>query len=318
MSISNNTIIQIFQKQNTMPEIIDCNSQTHNSPLDLTILLPAYNEENAIESLITEIRNAMTEWSGNWEILVIDDCSSDNTAAKASLSGVRLVKRVENGGSGASRKTGIRESHGELIAMLDADGSYDPSSLPELLSYFPDYDQVNGARTSEQGTIKFLRVPIKWSIRKLAEIVSGKRIPDLNTGLKIFKRDLMRNYLWAIPDGFSCVTSMTLAFMCNGHSVKYIPVTYRKRIGKSKFHPIHDTLQYFLTVLRIITYFRPLRVLAPLAFSLGAIGVLRASYHIFYSPDLGITDSDVILIVAGLMILIAGMLADLIVKQRQR
>ncbi|MFH1303765.1 MAG: glycosyltransferase family 2 protein [Planctomycetota bacterium] len=300
-----------------MPEINDFNAKTDNSSIDLTILLPAYNEENAIESLITEIRNSMAFWDGIWEILVVDDCSSDNTAKKASLNDVRVIKRVENGGSGASRKTGIREARGELIAMLDADGSYDPSSLPELLSYFPDYDQVNGARTSEQGTIKLLRVPIKWTIRKLAEIVSGKEIPDLNTGLKIFKRDLMRKYLWVIPDGFSCVTSMTLAFMCNGHPVKYIPVSYRKRIGKSKFHPIHDTMQYFLTVLRIVTYFRPLRILAPLAFFLGMLGILRAFYHMFFSPDFGITDSDVILIVAGLMILIAGMLADLIVKQRQ-
>lgn len=300
-----------------MPEVNFENSPTDNSPIELTILLPAYNEENAIESLISEIRKAMTEWQGRFEILVVDDCSNDLTAAKAASSGVRLISRIENGGSGASRKTGIREARGQLIAMLDADGSYDPASLPELLSYFPDYDQVNGARTSEQGTIKFLRVPMKWTIRKLAEFVSGKTIPDLNTGLKIFKREQMQKYLWVIPDGFSCVTSMTLAFLCNGHPVKYIPVTYRKRIGKSKFHPIHDTLQYFLTVLRIITYFRPLRILAPLAFLLGMTGILRSIYHICSSPVLGITDSDVILIVSGLMILIAGMLADLIVKQRQ-
>ena len=300
-----------------MPEVNYENSLTDNSPIELTVLLPAYNEENAIESIIKEIRLALTEWQGQFEILVVDDCSTDLTATKAATNGVRIVRRIENGGSGASRKTGIHEARGKLIAMLDADGSYDPAFLPELLSYFPDYDQVNGARTTEQGTIKFLRVPMKWTIRKLAEFVSGKTIPDLNTGLKIFKRDQMQKYLWVIPDGFSCVTSMTLAFLCNGHPVKYIPVTYRKRIGKSKFHPIHDTLQYFLTVLRIITYFRPLRILAPLAFLLGMTGVLRSLYHICYSPVLGITDSDVILIVSGLMILIAGMLADLIVKQRQ-
>jgi polyisoprenyl-phosphate glycosyltransferase len=286
------------------------------SPVDLTVLLPAWNEEPAIGPLIDEIRTVLGDWWGDWELLVVDDASTDRTAEVAEEKNARVIRRVENGGSGAARIAGILAARGRAIAMLDADGSYDPGSLPELLSHLPAYDQVNGARTSEQGTHRWLRTPAKWLIRKLAELVSGRRIPDLNTGLKVFKRDVMLRYLWAVPDGFSCVSSMTLAFLCNGQAVKFVPVRYRPRVGCSKFHPVRDTARYLLTVLRIITYFQPLRVFLPAAALLGAVATVRGSYHLVVS-ELGLTDSDVVLAVASLMVFVAGLLADLIVKQRR-
>ena len=247
----------------------------------------------------------------------MDDASTDRTAAIAAETGIRVIRRVENGGSGAARVTGILAARGRLVAMLDADGSYDPACLVEVLSHFPAYDQVNGARTSEEGTLRWLRAPTKWLIRKLAELISGKQIPDLNTGLKAFKRDVMLGYLWSVPNGFSCVSSMTLAFLCNGHPVIFVQVPYRKRIGRSKFRPIRDTIQYVLTVLRIITYFQPLRVYFPLAIGLGMAAGLRGAYHLLRSAPLGITDADVILAVTALATLMVGLLADLIVKQRR-
>jgi len=295
-----------------MPEVV-----VENEAVDLSIVLPAYNEEDAIQSVLCEIRKSMDDWPGTWEILVVDDASTDRTARYAEKEGVRVLRRVENGGSGASRKTGIRGARGNLVAMLDVDGTYDASHLPELLSYFPDYDQVNGARTSEQGTVKLLRAPAKWVIRKLAEWISGKRIPDLNTGMKVFKRDIMLRYLWMIPDGFSCVTSMTLAFLCNGHAVKYVPVTYRKRMGRSKFHPVKDTASYFFTVFRIIMYFRPLRVFIPLAIFVGGIAVSKGWYDWSVSPRHTLQESDVVIAVASLMVFVLGLLADLIVAQRK-
>lgn len=295
-----------------MPEIL----QGHE-PLDLSIILPAYNEENAIQSVISEVRKAMSMWPGTWEILVVDDASTDGTAKFAEEEGVKVVQRVENGGSGAARKTGTREARGALVAMLDVDGTYDASHLPELLSYFPAYDQVNGARTSEQGTVKVLRTPAKWVIRKLAEWISGKRIPDLNTGMKIFKRDVMLRYFWVIPDGFSCVTSMTLAFLCNGHPVKYVPINYRKRIGRSKFHPLKDTANYLFTIFRIIMYFRPLRVFLPLALGIGSVTVAKGTYDWYVSPKHTLQESDIVLAAVTLMVFVIGLLADLIVAQRR-
>jgi polyisoprenyl-phosphate glycosyltransferase len=296
-----------------MPEVYD----RHADSLDLTILLPSYNEQEAIAPVIREVRDSLREWPGRWEILVVDDASTDQTARRAAEQGVRVIRRPENGGSGASRKTGTRAARGRLVAMLDADGTYVPSYLPQLLSYFPDYDQVNGARTSEQGTLRALRFGAKLLIRKLAEWISGKRIPDLNTGMKVYKRDLMLRYLWCMPDGFSCVTSMTLAFLCNGHPVKYVSVDYRKRIGQSKFHPVKDAAKYFSTMVRIIMYFRPLRVFFPLALFVIAVAMLSTAYHSVRRGHLALEDTEVILSVTSLVVLVIGLLADLIVAQRR-
>jgi polyisoprenyl-phosphate glycosyltransferase len=285
--------------------------------LDLSVVLPCFNEEQAIGPVIREIRAGLAAWPGSWEILVVDDASTDRSAELAAAEGVRVVRRVENGGSGASRKTGTVAAKGAVVAMLDADGTYDASALPALLGFFPGYDMVNGARTSEQGTLKVLRVPAKWFIRKLAEWISGKTIPDLNTGMKVFKRDLMIRYLWVLPEGFSCVTSMSLAFLCNGHPVKYVPVAYKKRIGVSKFHPVRDTARYASTVVRMIMYFRPLRVFFPLALALAALAVAKGFYDYVLSAKHTLQESDIILATVALVTLVIGLLADLIVAQRR-
>ena len=248
---------------------------------EVTILLPAYNEELAIQFVLEEIVQAMSGEATAFEILVVDDASTDDTAALAEQFArscrpcpVRVIRCPVRRGAGAARKIGIREARGEIVVMLDADGSYSPESIPELLRFFPDYDQVNGARTSEQGTHAWLRRPVKWLLRMLANRLSGHRIPDLNTGLKAFKRAEMLRFLWVVPDGFSCVTTMTLAFLTNGRVVKYVPTPYRPRIGRSKFHPVRDTLAYLNTVLRLILYFRPLRIFLPLAgLAAGRLGI---------------------------------------------
>jgi glycosyltransferase involved in cell wall biosynthesis len=259
----------------------------------------------------------MAGWPGDWEILVVDDASTDASVERAEAAGVRVVRRVENGGAGAARKTGIRAARGRLVAMIDADGTYPAKHLPELLSYFPEWDQVNGARTSEQGTVRWLRTPAKWTIRKLAEWIAGRRIPDLNTGMKIFDRDQMRNYLWAIPDGFSCVSSMTLAFLCNGHAVRWEPIEYRTRIGSSKFHPVRDAAKYLATVVRIVMYFRPLRVFLPLALGVATLGVVKGFYSWQVSEKHTLQESDIVILLAAVMIGVVGLLADLIVAQRR-
>jgi glycosyltransferase involved in cell wall biosynthesis len=290
---------------------------SHDGPVDLSVVLPCFNEQEAIARVIREVREGLAPWPGSWEILVVDDASTDDSARRAEQEGVRVLRRVENGGSGASRKTGVVAARGAIVAMLDADGTYDAAALPELVGHLPAYDQVNGARTSEQGTLKPFRIFAKWLIRKLAEWISGKKIPDLNTGLKVFKRDVMMKYLWVLPEGFSCVTSMSLAFLCNGHPVKYVPVVYKKRIGASKFHPIRDTARYASTVLRMIMYFRPLRVFFPLALLMGGVAVAKGLYDWLISPRHTLQESDIILALAALMTLVIGLLADLIVAQRR-
>lgn len=280
----------------------------------ISIVLPAYNEEKAIGDIIDEIRLTV-EKVYNYEIVVVDDCSTDRTAEIARAKGVRVVDRAVTGGSGAARKVGIQAAKGEVIVMLDADGTYSPKDIPKLLEYLPKFDQVNGARTTEQGTLKLLRMSAKWAIQKFACILAGADIPDLNTGFKAFKKDIMLKYLWAIPDGFSCVTSMSLAFLCNGHSVKYIPVDYHPRIGESKFHPVWDTANYLSTVLRMIMYFNPLKIFLPVSAGLFLLGFGKAIQDIFINVIIDTIYIDIVLMLTGIMVGVLGLLADLLVAQ---
>ncbi len=282
--------------------------------LDVTVLLPCFNEEEALPYVVRDIRSAMEGTKYSYEIMIVDDKSTDQSVPIATNLGCRVLKRPMRKGSGASRRTGILAAYGDIIVMLDCDGTYTAADIPKILEYFPEFDQVNGARTSEKGTLVWMRAPAKWFIRKLAGFLAGYPIPDLNTGLKAFKRDLMLKYLWTIPDGFSCVSSMTLAFLCNGHAVKYIPSVYHRRIGKSKFHPVKDTYLYLITVCRLITYFNPIRIFFPMALLFIIGGIAKSLYDFFYVVH-RLQLSDIIFILGGIMIGFQGLLADLIVAQ---
>lgn len=304
-------------------QVLEARDSEVATTLKLSVLLPAFNEEEAIEQVLEEIVEALADEDIRYEILVVDDASTDATveaaerfAERCTRAAVRVIRRPIRQGAGAARKTGIRQAQGEIVVMLDADGSYWPHSIPDLLQHFPAYDQVNGARTSEQGTLPWLRMPAKWFIRKLACYLSGHKIPDLNTGLKAFKRDAMLPWLWVVPDGFSCVTTMTLAFLTNGHAVKYIPTPYRPRIGKSKFHPVKDTLSYLSTVLRMVLYFRPLKVFMPLSGLMMLLGVAKTVMS--FSLTGSMQESDIVLFTAGFMTGMLGLLAEVIVAHNRR
>lgn len=282
----------------------------------VTVVFPCFNEEAAIAKVIDDVRKALDGTKYTYEILVVDDQSTDKTLEIAASKDVRIVKRPVRGGSGASRRTGILNAEGEIVVMLDADGTYDATSIPEMLQYFPDYDQVNGARTSEEGTLKILRTPAKWFIRMLACYLTSTKIPDLNTGLKAFKKDIMMKYLWVLPDGFSCVTTMTLAFLANGYAVKYVPTRYFKRIGESKFHPLKDSAKYFNTVIRMVMYFKPLRVFMPVSLFLFAFGIVKSFLSLTFTATL--QESDIIVFMTAVMLFALGLIADLIVTYHNR
>ena len=289
----------------------------------LSVILPAYNEQEAIGRVLDEIVEALSDEPIRYEVLVVDDGSTDDTVAVAERFArscwqcpVRVIRGAERRGAGAARKLGIRRARGEIIVMLDADGSYSAETIPELLGHFPTYDQVNGARTSEQGTLPWLRRPAKWLIRMLACYLTGHKIPDLNTGLKAFKRELMLDWLWVVPDGFSCVTTMTLAFLTNGYAVKYVSTEYKPRIGKSKFHPIKDSLAYLSTVLRMVLYFRPLKVFLPLSGMMIGAGLLKSALSFAWTGSM--QESDIVIMTAGFMTCMLGLLAEVIVAHHRR
>ncbi len=304
-------------------QVVTASATEVASAYELTVLLPTYNEELAIEPVLDEIVAALSQSAIRYEILIVDDASTDATADLAERYAadcwqcpIRVIRCPENRGAGAARKVGIRHAQGDVVVMLDADGTYPAESIPDLLKYFPAYDQVNGARTSEQGTMPWLRVPAKWFIRKLACYLTGTKIPDLNTGLKAFKRDAMLPWLWVVPNGFSCVTTMTLAFLTNGYAVKYVPISYRARIGKSKFHPIRDTAAYLSTVLRMVLYFRPLKVFLPLSAVVNGLGTLMSVLSFVFTGSM--QESDIVVLTAGFMTCMLGLLAEIIVAHHRR
>lgn len=284
--------------------------------IDVSIVIPAYQEEQAIGPVIDAIQAVMAKTQYAYEILVVDDGSQDRTAEIARSRQVRVYQHRDNHGSGASRKTGILHARGEIIVMTDADGTYPAEAIPQLLAHFPEYDQVIGARQSEQGTHRLLRTFAKESIKRLASYLVGKPIPDLNSGLRAFKRDVMLQYLYLMPDGFSCVSTMSLAFLANKHRVAYVPIAYFERLGQSKFHPIKDTYNYILTVIRVVTYFHPLHVFIPLSLVLMGFGVGKSLLDLWLTGT--IQESDIMAVLSGVVVAAIGILADLIITQGKK
>ena len=289
----------------------------------VTIVLPCYNEERHVTEEIERISAAMDASSYSYELLVIDDASTDDTlevltAVLPKYPSMRLMPFPRNGGSGTARRIGTREARGDVVVWTDADMTYPNDRIPDFVKFLddnPGTDQVVGARTSEEGTHKFLRVPAKWVIRKIAERLAGTGIPDLNSGLRAFRRDVSLPYLRLLPPGFSCVTTLTLSFLSNQHSVEYLSIGYAKRSGSSKFHPFRDAYRYILQVLRMTMYFNPLKVLMPISLWLLGIGIVKGIWDqfndLFYVPL-----NTVLIFTTGLIIAALALLADLIVRSR--
>jgi glycosyltransferase involved in cell wall biosynthesis len=289
----------------------------------VTIVLPCYNEQDHVMLELERITEAMDASGYSYELLAIDDASTDSTlevlkSALEKFPRMRLMPFQRNGGSGTARRIGTREARGEIVVWTDADMTYPNERIPEFVRYLdehPGCDQVVGARLTEQGKHKFFRVPAKWLIRKLAERLSSTKIPDLNSGLRAFRRELSLPYLRLLPPGFSCVTTITLSFLSNQHPVDYIPIDYARRAGTSKFHPLRDAYRYILQVLRMVMYFNPLKVLMPVALWLLVLGVGKGIYDNVRVPFFLATNT-VLIFVTGLLVGTLALLADLIVRSR--
>jgi polyisoprenyl-phosphate glycosyltransferase len=283
---------------------------------DVTVVLPCYNERDHVELEIKRIRAALEAAGLSFEVLCIDDGSTDGTReVLEGIDGIRTILLPRNQGSGTARRIGTQAATGRVVVWTDADMTYPNDRIPELVGQLDEtWDQVVGARRTEAGTYKLARVPAKWAIRKLASFLTSTDIPDLNSGLRAFKRGVAEPYLHLLPPGFSCVTTITLAFLSNGHQVKYVPIDYFKRAGRSKFHPLRDAYNYIIQVLRMVMYFNPLRVLMPVALTLLAATFAKAAVDLAVH-DLRVTGSTVLVGLAGFNIMAIALLADLVVRR---
>lgn len=286
--------------------------------LDVTVVLPVYNEKGHLVEEIDRIRAALEASGKTFEILVVDDGSNDGSGEQLrTIDGIRLLQFRQNRGSGSARKAGTRAARGRVVVWTDADMTYPNDRIPELVDELDGWDQVVGARTSEQGTAKVARVPAKWIIRMLASYLTETKIPDLNSGLRAFRADVARQYLHQLPPGFSCVTTITMAFLANGYSVKYVPIEYRERAGTSKFHWWRDTKRYLIQVIRLVLSYNPLKIFLPIGLLLGAVSVGKLAYDIV-DKDFRVATSTLVLLLATFQVLAIGLLADLVVRLAKR
>jgi glycosyltransferase involved in cell wall biosynthesis len=289
-----------------------------------SIVLPCFNEEEHVLLEVERICRAMDKSGISYELLAIDDRSTDQTLARlrraeADFPALRVIAFPRNGGAGTVRRIGTQQARGEIVVWTDADMTYPNERIPELIGMLdadPHVDQVVGARTSEKGSLKIARVPAKWFVRKLAERLVNAQIPDLNSGLRAFRRSVALPYLRLLPPGFSCVTTITLAFLSNEHAVRYVPIEYAKRAGRSKFHFLSDAYRYVLQVLRMVMYFNPLKVLMPPALFLIGVGVAKGIYDLVVHP-VHFANNTLLVFVTGLIIASLALLADLIVRSRE-
>jgi glycosyltransferase involved in cell wall biosynthesis len=210
-------------------------------------------------------------------------------------------------------KTGIRNARFDLICITDADGTYPNERIPELVHALTanKRDMVVGSRTGKNVSIPLIRKPAKWAINRLANFVAGETIPDLNSGLRVFRKEIAYRFFSILPDGFSFTTTITLGMLSNGYSVEYVPIDYHARVGKSKIKPIRDTLNFTQLVLRIALYFAPLKLFLPLSVFVFLSALVWGFISFFVFEKLADV-STIVIAFAGLQVLVTGMLAELI------
>jgi glycosyltransferase involved in cell wall biosynthesis len=255
---------------------------------------------------VRSVRRVMKETGWEFEIIVVDDGSVDDTAKAAAAAGVRVIRHPTNRGYGAALKRGIAAAQYDWILITDADGTYPAESIPSLLALAPDNDMAVGSRTGESVAIPLERRPAKWFLRKLASYLAGQDLPDLNSGLRLMRKDLVMRYAYLLPPGFSFTTTITLAATCNENSVAYVPINYLQRLGKSKIRPRH-AYDFTLLILRVIVFFNPLKVFIPLGAFLFLLGLGKFVYDVVRG---NLSESAVFFLLAALIIWCVGLLAD--------
>jgi len=227
---------------------------------EVSVVIPAFNEEGGIGSVVAGLRAA-----GPFaEVLVVDDGSTDATAARAEAAGARVVRHPYNKGNGAAVKTGIREAKGEVVLLMDADGQHDPSEIQKVIAPIGMHDLVIGARSArDQGFVRALGNAV---FRSLAGWLTGRPIPDLTSGFRAARRDRLLEILHLLPNGFSYPTTSCLAFLKAGHNVTFVPITAHARVGTSKIRVARDGVRFLLIIFKVVTLYSPLRVFFPISF----------------------------------------------------
>jgi glycosyltransferase involved in cell wall biosynthesis len=274
-----------------------------------SIVIPAFNEGASLGSVVAALCGEAT-WH---EVMVIDDGSTDATAAEASAAGARVIRHPYNKGNGAAVKTGVRAATGRFILIVDADGQHLATDAARLVSHLDVYDLVIGAR-SPRSHANLVRRLGNDLLNRVAGYLSERPVPDLTSGFRAAKRECLLEFLHLLPNGFSTPTTTTMAFMKAGYSVRFEPVDTARREGRSKIKLGPDGVRFFLILLKVITIFSPLRIFLPLSAALFLLGAAYAGWTI--ATQSHVTNSSVLLILISIVIFLVGLVSEQISSLR--
>ena len=283
-----------------------------DAAVDLAVVVPAYNEIDGIERTLTLLRDVLAGVAYSSEIVVVDDGSIDGTGARAEASGARVVSHLTNRGYGAALKTGVLNTRARAIAILDADCTYPADAIPRMLGKLSQADMVVGARRLSSSGVAWIRKPGKWLLNRFASYLVGHHIPDLNSGLRIMRREALLRYMHLCPNGFSFTSTITLSLLANGHTGIYEPIEYGRRSGSSKIRPSHFG-SFMLLVVRAMVLFNPLKVFLPLGSVLFVAGVAKLIQDI---TRWNLSETAVMAFLAAIVVWAVGLLADMIARQQ--
>ncbi|MEQ8764895.1 MAG: glycosyltransferase family 2 protein [Planctomycetota bacterium] len=276
--------------------------------------MPALNEALTVGGTIARLKELLGARDDlDLEILVIDDGSSDGTGEVAEQAGARVIRHAYNLGNGASIKRGIRAATGDYILMMDADGQHRPEDVPRLLELASKFDMVVGARNKQSET-SIHRDLANATYNFFASYVTGRKIWDLTSGFRIVRADVLKRFVYLLPNTFSYPTTITLSLFRAGYSVHYMPIQTRARQGKSKIKLFKDGSRFFLIILKIAVFFSPLKVFVPLSAGIGALGAFW--YLVTYLSTQRFTNMGVVLITMAVMTFGLGLISEQIAQLR--
>ena len=277
----------------------------------VSVIIPAYNEEGAVEATVESVRSELTSAGISHEIIVVNDGSSDDTLKRAQASGATVVNMPHNGGYGRSLKAGIAVSTAPLIAIIDADGTYPAAGLRG-----PGTRRVRarGDRGAAMAGVPLVRRPAKWVLNRTAGILAGHRITDLNSGLRLFRREALEQFIPLLPDAFSFTTTITLCMLASGLRVAYLPIVYGKRVGHSKMRA-RDFWNFMFLVFRLTVYFQPLRIYLPAGLLLFMMGFTKGVYDVFID---NLSETAVLGLLGAVLLWALGLIADMIARLNLR
>ena len=276
----------------------------------VSIIIPAYDEEESIGGVIEDIKALYPEF----EIIVINDGSSDNTAQAAKDAGALVYSHPYNIGNGAAIKSGIRFASGKILVFMDGDGQHDPKDVKNMLEYFPDYDMVVGARP-KGNQASWGRALANRIYNWLASYVAKFPIRDLTSGFRAVKSEIAHNFSYLLPNTYSYPTTITLGVLRSGRSVKYIPInTQRREKGKSKIKLFRDGTRFFLIITKICALYSPLRVFLPASFVMFCLGL---GYYLYTFFSWGrFTNMSALLFTTSILIFMMGLISEQICQMR--